>query len=134
MTAQYTAHARSNNPVFDSLVSQIQPAKRPLTPITTSTRIVNPDTAPLWMQAPKANASTATTSPSKPATRSSSTATAAAAPAHSKMPTVAAIISEPLTVQQLTNEEREIIAEMGGTVARLILQMLHDEQPGALHR
>jgi hypothetical protein len=121
MTAQYTAHARSNNPVFDSLVAQIQPAKRPLTPITTSTRIVNPDTAPLWMQSPKANASTAT-------------ATAPAAPAPSTMPTVAAIISEPLTVQQLTNEEREIIAEMGGTVARLILQMLHDEQPGALHR
>ena len=122
MTTQFTAHARSNNPVFDSLVAQIQPANRPLTPITTSTRIVNSDTAPLWMQSPKAkDIATAT---------SASTATTAA----STMPTVAAIVSEPLTVQQLTNEEREIIAEMGGTVARLILQMMHDEQPGALHR
>lgn len=120
MTAQYTAHARTNNPVFDSLVAQIQPAKRPLTPITTSTRIVNSDTAPLWMQSPKAN--------------DLATATQAPKPAPAVMPSVAALVSEPLTVQELTNEEREIIAEMGGTVARLILQMMHDEQPGALRR
>jgi hypothetical protein len=126
MTAQSTAHARSNNPVFDSLVAQIQPARRPLTPITSSTRIVNSDTAPLWMQSPKANdIATATRTP-KPSV--------AAMPAAAAMPSVSAIISEPLTVQQLTNEEREIVAEMGGTVARLILQMMHDEQPGALRR
>lgn len=120
MTAQYTAHAHSNNPVFDSLVAQIQPAERPLTPITTSTRIVNSGTAPLWMQSPKANdVAIATRSPK---------------PAPAAMPSVARLVGAPLTVQQLTDEEREIIAEMGGTVARLILQMMHDEQPGALRR
>ncbi|ROQ37156.1 hypothetical protein EDF46_2606 [Frondihabitans sp. PhB188] len=35
--------------------------------------------------------------------------------------------TEPLTVDELTTAEREIVAEMGGSVARLILRMLDDD-------
>ncbi|BDZ48764.1 hypothetical protein GCM10025867_10050 [Frondihabitans sucicola] len=33
----------------------------------------------------------------------------------------------PVTVHDLTADERELVAEMGGTVARLILRMLDDD-------
>lgn len=110
MFSTQSAHAASNNPLFDRLYAERTTDSRPVARITTMTRYLERATAPTAAAAP-------TTRPRRLAR--------AAAPA---APAVGDLLREPLTTDDLTADERAIVAEMGGTVARLILKMLDDDQ------
>ncbi|WP_157887452.1 hypothetical protein [Frondihabitans sp. PAMC 28766] len=47
------------------------------------------------------------------------------------LPSISTLAVEPISAKDLTADEREIIAEMGGTVARLLLQMMKDDDSTA---
>ncbi len=137
-------HARSANPLFDQLVAAIRPSTgRPLTPITTATRWIDRSTATSRASTPsRATAPSVSTPPGvrrdRPGASTSRPVPAAPAPAPAKPPTEAIsierLVGNPLSTDGLTDSEREIVAEMGGTVARLILQMLDDDGRAASRR
>lgn len=108
----------TSSPLFDSLAAGLRSsAGRPTTPFAASatTRSVAPGTAPTWMTS--ATVATATTAPR------------IRREVQTSLPSVASIVSDPIPAHDLTAEERDIIASMGGTVARLLLEMMNDGRP-----
>lgn len=115
MTIQPTS-TRSTSPLFDSLAQQRPATSRPLSPIPASSRTVAPGAAPIWM---REDSTAPATPPAADRRHRRSVATA--------LPSISTVVSDPISTTQLTDDERAIVSEMGGTVARLILQMLDDD-------
>ena len=114
---------RSASPLFDALVAQTPPRTgRPLTPVRPH-RSVAGSTAPTWMtpSAPVASTSAVSVPTAIRPRREVQTA----------LPSISTLAVEPISTKDLTADEREIIAEMGGTVARLLLQMMKDDDSTA---
>ncbi|MCU1526952.1 MAG: hypothetical protein JWP75_715 [Frondihabitans sp.] len=126
----YSQHAASANPLFDQVVADIRPKPgRTLSPITTLSRYLDRATAPSMPGAGAGTGASTATAPAAatPTPRRTSHQAAAAQP--SPVVDLDRIARQPLSTDDLTAEEREIVAEMGGTVARLILSMLKEDAP-----
>jgi hypothetical protein len=99
--------APSQSPLFDSLAARLGASgDRPTTPFAAAagTRSTTP----------------ASVSPSTPTDRRE---------VRAALPSVADLVSDPIPAHELTATERDVIASMGGTVARLLLEMMNDGRP-----
>lgn len=124
-------HARSANPLFDQVVADIRPKPgRTLSPITTLSRYLDRAAAPTAAAAAARPAAPAAATPTITASSVAQATARGAAPATRDVD-LDRIAQTPLDTADLTPEERAIVAEMGGTVALLILNMLRhgDSRP-----
>lgn len=139
MTTQ-SLHAASYNPLFDQLVAEVGPAPARVTPITTSSVYLHRSSANAADAADAVHAADAarTAGAARAASRERAATAAQARPVTPERPSgrraaremsidAHRLAAKPLTISGLTDDEQKVVSQMGGTVARLILQMLDND-------